>query len=772
MSQKYRDKYIDLKINGRLFPSFIVENFKDYILDEIVLDEKEDPCFKSGNHELSKYQAFASKYLDFNSPYKTMLLYHQLGAGKTFTLINIYNMLYNYTPGWNVFILLPASLKFNWEGELNKFLEKEDKNARMSNIKFISYNASNAEKAFIEAIQNSDASKKNFFVIEEAHNFISNVYSNISSKKGRRAQTIYDYIIQDQIENHDTRVVLLSATPAINIPFELALLFNLLRPGIFPKSETQFNQEFISQTNFRSINPIRKNMFQRRIMGLVSYYIGSTPDYFASKKVEYIYVKMSKYQEEIYGYFEEMEGRMKAKKRKGQSGSETYMSYTRQACNFVFPFLQDGMSGETRPRPKNFAISEKVGNQLLEGKLEKDNEKYYDAQNYFNALEKYVELFDKSLEMLAQEDVKNKHTIFDDMQTFKEKYNSNYPEFDAKEGKKSKVYKELYKCSAKMLYVIFVIFTSPGPVLVYSNYVLMEGIQIFKIYLKQFGFTGIKLEDTEKHGKNHFRYMEFHGGIDKETRKKSLEIYNKIENKHGNLCKIIMISPAGAEGLNLFNVRQVHLLEPYWHEVRMNQMIGRAIRRCGHKFLPKDERHVDVYRYKSVREDYPKAKWTTDQKIEDMARGKEGLIQSFLDSVKEVAVDCTLFKKHNTLTQDYKCFQFEEKSLFDEQIGPAYKDDMHEDMRLNNGSNSINAKTMRIKVMKIKAVKQLDKEGKEFSEPQNYWYYQESGVVYDYELLYAIGKIAYSNNDIPMKLNADTYIIDKLLPIPLIKSGR
>ncbi len=32
-------------------------------------------------------------------------------------------------------------------------------------------------------------------IIDEAHNFIRNVYSNISSKKGKRAVSIYDYII-------------------------------------------------------------------------------------------------------------------------------------------------------------------------------------------------------------------------------------------------------------------------------------------------------------------------------------------------------------------------------------------------------------------------------------------------------------------------------------------------------------------------------------------------------------------------------------------------
>ena len=44
-------------------------------------------------------------------------------------------------------------------------------------------------------------------------------------------------------------------------------------------------------------------MFQRRILGLVSYYIGATPDKFATKTIHYIKIPMENYQEEIYTYF-------------------------------------------------------------------------------------------------------------------------------------------------------------------------------------------------------------------------------------------------------------------------------------------------------------------------------------------------------------------------------------------------------------------------------------------------------------------------------------
>jgi hypothetical protein len=107
-----------------------------------------------------------------------------------------------------------------------------------------------------------------------------------------------------------------------------------------------------------------------------------------------------------------------------------------------------------------------------------------------------------------------------------------------------------------------------------------------------------------------------------------------------------------------------------------------------------------------------------------------------------------------------------------DQIGPAYKDDFHEDMKIDNGLNSINSKVMRIKVMKIKAVKQLNEEGTKFSEAEDYWYYQETGTIYDSELFFAVGKVKIDDDGIPQKLSSDVYIMDKMIPIPFLKDKK
>ena len=206
MSER-RNNYIDLKINGRLFPSWVMANFKDYKLPEIKRKDGEDPCnVKTSDNksslELKTYQKFLGKFMDYNSPYRDILMYHGVGAGKTASAINIYNMLYNYTPGWNVFILIKATLRDHpWMTDLEKFLKKDDKEHRFKNIIFISYDSPIADKQFMDAVKNTDISKKSLYLIDEAHNFIRNVYSNIKSRQGRRATTIYDYILNDKKEN-------------------------------------------------------------------------------------------------------------------------------------------------------------------------------------------------------------------------------------------------------------------------------------------------------------------------------------------------------------------------------------------------------------------------------------------------------------------------------------------------------------------------------------------------------------------------------------------
>jgi superfamily II DNA or RNA helicase len=775
MSSEYNmDNYVDLKINGKIFDLFIKANYKKYMLEPFE-NTGEDPCKKQNGdtNVLRKYQSFVSSYLDFRSPYKTILLYHGLGSGKTISAISIVLSLFNYSPDWNIFILIKASLRDDpWLKDLKNWVRQEQSVEIMNSIFFISYDSPIAEKTFLNSVKSSDATKKNIYIFDEAHNFIKNVYNNLKTS-GKRASSIYDYIVQDKKENDSTRIIMLSGTPCVNSVYELALLFNLLKNNVFPSSEAKFNETYISRVdNDLKLNPAAKNMFQRRILGLVSYYIGSDPNLFAAKETKVKNVPMDPYQQQVYEHFEYIEEQLERARAQNKSGATVYRSYTRQSSNFVFPVM-GSYTGENRPRPAKFKLTEKEAEEIISGRLDNltnSNKKDFDidavkknASMYLQAVDTYIKSFISYLDNLVSEDKASGNTIEKDVEIFKSKYKFKFAEFWKEHKTKSKLLQRLYACSCKMTAIIFYMMRSKGPVLIFSNFVKMEGLEIFKIYLSYFSYGDF----SKNSGSDYHRYTEFHGEIDRDVRKKNLAAFNSKDNIDGKVIRIILISPAGSEGINLRNVRQVHVMEPYWNEVRIQQLIGRALRMCSHADLPMNERKVDIFRYHAIRSERSKVvlKESTDQEIYNLAMIKEKLIDSFLQTVRESAVDCDLFKNHNMINGEYSCFKFNEKSYFDKYIGPAYKEDIYYDQKMDNGLNALNTVKKKVKVFKIKARMMLDEEITEIAE---YWYNPDTGVVYDLELDYPVGRIN-KEFGLAKKIDATTYLIDEVIHIPRIK---
>jgi SNF2 family DNA or RNA helicase len=136
--------------------------------------------------------------------------------------------------------------------------------------------------------------------------------------------------------------------------------------------------------------------------------------------------------------------------------------------------------------------------------------------------------------------------------------------FDNNNIKKSNLLIEFLKLSCKIIYLIFDLFNQHGPALVFSNFVNNEGIQIIKLYLHYFDFSSFNDKNDTK-----YKYIEFNGSIKDDLRNNNLINFNNIKNIDGSYIKIILISPAGSEGLNLKNVKSVHILEPYWNNVRI-----------------------------------------------------------------------------------------------------------------------------------------------------------------------------------------------------------
>jgi hypothetical protein len=82
---------------------------------------------------------------------------------------------------------------------------------------------------------------------------------------------------------------------------------------------------------------------------------------------------------------------------------------------------------------------------------------------------------------------------------------------------------------------------------------------------------------------------------------------------------------------------------------RILQIIGRAIRFCSHKDVPKAKQLVKVYLYLAT---HPNEDISIDQYIWSLAKTKNKLIQQFEHVLKENAIDCELFHARNYYKTD------------------------------------------------------------------------------------------------------------------------
>ena len=76
-----------------------------------------------------------------------------------------------------------------------------------------------------------------------------------------------------------------------------------------------------------------------------------------------------------------------------------------------------------------------------------------------------------------------------------------------------------------------------------------------------------------------------------------------LDNKDGNKVKVVLISKAGSEGIDLKFIRQVHILEPWYNLNRIEQITGRAVRNFSHKDLPFEKRNVEIFMHATLLKD-------------------------------------------------------------------------------------------------------------------------------------------------------------------------
>jgi hypothetical protein len=266
-------------------------------------------------------QLFVSQYINPHTQYKSLLIYHKIGAGKTCAGIKICE---EWKHKKNIMVVVPAALVENFYKELRsecageeyitnkerKRLQELDPNKdeykqilitakkRINKV----YNIMSYHK-FVSQSQNKEINLKNtLLLIDEVQNIIS--------ESGTFYQTFYDEIMKAP---KDLRVILLSATPIFDKPSELGLTMNLLKPDVKFPIGTKFNQTFIKSKKNEKTNKItydlkNVNKLKSLLNGYISYYKGAPNHVFPKKNLKYVKCVMSRFQYEAYKTTMEQEG--------------------------------------------------------------------------------------------------------------------------------------------------------------------------------------------------------------------------------------------------------------------------------------------------------------------------------------------------------------------------------------------------------------------------------------------------------------------------------
>lgn len=564
-----------------------------------------------------------------------------------------------------------------------------------------------------------------------------------------------------------------------------------------------------------------QSVFQRRILGLTSYFRNANPELlpeFVPSKNDDVYhferVEMSDYQFGLYEEIRSIESKKEKQNKKNRAKQEkqgieslfkiasTYRIASRTCCNFAFP--------ETIERPKNsrgeYGVGEEdIGESDDEAVVDKkkrgkrggskkgEDEELEEAEIKVDETEEPVVL--KAIKIKRSKANQTKKADLEEPEVDKEstaavegdededsdqkededgdKAQVNEDEDEEEEDKEQEnededsdqdedekdeeeievskkddstfaarvnnALKDLKKDQSKYLSPEGLRTYSPkflrilkniqdkdhkGLHLVYSQFRTLEGIGILKVVLEANGFAEFKItksgdtwdivDQPDSEGKP--RFALYTGTETAEEKEIIRNIYNSawstvpasivskikdqgIENNFmGEVIKIFMITSSGAEGINLKNTRYVHIVEPYWHMVRLNQVIGRARRLCSHQDLPEELRTVQVFLYLAVLSptqakdekhielrlrdvskltkksatggstvtlydrylkmlDLTPAVVTTDQMLLENALVKDRVNSQILHAVKETAMDCALYKKGNR-EENMVCYTF------------------------------------------------------------------------------------------------------------------
>ena len=700
-----RDKLKDMSNNfeTNIFDDAVIiideaHNFISRIVNKIA-KEKEIPVDKTGKKERVPYSL-------------ALILYDLLLSAKNARVVLLsgtpiinypneigilFNILRGYIKTWE----LPLDIR---SGQTISKEKLQEIFAREKTVDYIDYS-----KDKVVTITRNPFGFENRYKTDSGYQGVTNKKREVKDEQGASRMEERG-IISDQdferriisiLENNQLSV----NTHGIKINYQKAL----------PDKFDDFVDMFINAENGNTKNI---ELFKRRIIGLTSYFRSAQeslmPRYDKLTDFHVIKIPMSNYQFTVYeaARAQERKQEKSSKKKKGgmdengiyKDPSSTYRIFSRLYCNFVMP------KPPGRPLPKEEREEATQIENLYEDALKAVSKKGpTDMEG--DAWDGEIE-GDEAIEKLADATYETRITRALDY---------------VKEHESTILSPEgLQTYSPKYLHILENIQDPQhiGLHLIYSQFRTIEGIGIFKMVLEANGFTQFKIKrdaggvwnlDISEENRGKPTYALYTGTESAEEKEIIRNIYNSnwdvkspitselkqiAHNNHmGEIIKVLMITAAGSEGINLRSTRYVHVMEPYWHPARIEQVIGRARRICSHKELPEALQTVEVYLYlmtfsqeqiksdESIelkRKDISKKKYnvregkqdfiplTSDEALYEISTIKEEVSSQLMTAIKEASIDCAIYTKRGTKEQ-LNCLQFGEPSARAFSYIPNYK---------------------------------------------------------------------------------------------------
>lgn len=163
--------------------------------------------------------------------------------------------------------------------------------------------------------------------------------------------------------------------------------------------------------------------------------------------------------------------------------------------------------------------------------------------------------------------------------------------------------------------------------LIYSNWIEF-GVKMLQKKLRENGIS----------------FSEITGSMNIKDRNNAMLKYNNDETL------VLFITSAGSEGLDLKGTREVIIMEPHWHNEKINQVVGRAVRYKSHAHLNPSQRKVKVFNLIIEKPDkvngkkinYDEEMESADKIVYKINTNKLEVIRKIYDQLISVSIENTM----------------------------------------------------------------------------------------------------------------------------------